>query len=111
MDEPFQMDAFIDYSQVTEEDWVANHEFHYNLPGIKKLIRWMNKFYNEGLVTDYFGIENDDQTKANRVNGYEGFWVGNWDAPWRMEDSFQIDLEKNVPGASWIACEPLQAYQ
>lgn len=102
----FQMDAFIDYSQVTEEDWVANHEFHYNLPGAKEAIRWMNKFYNEGLVTDYFGIENDDQTKANRVNGYEGFWVGNWDAPWRMEDSFQIDLEKNVPGASWIACDP-----
>ena len=54
---------------------------------------------------NYFGIENTDQTKADRVNGYDGFWVGNWDAAWRMEDSYQIDLEKNVPGASWIACD------
>lgn len=101
----FQMDAFIDYSKITEEDWVAYHELHYALPGAKEAIRWMNKFYNEGLVTDYFGIENTDQTKADRVNGYDGFWVGNWDAAWRMEDSYQIDLEKNVPGASWIACD------
>ncbi len=104
----FQMDAFIDYSKVTEEDWVAAHELHYTLPGAKEAIRWMNKFFNEGLVSDYFGIENKDQTKANRVNGYEGFWVGNWDAAWRMEDSYQIDLEKNVPGASWIACDPFK---
>lgn len=101
----YQMDAFIDYSQVTEEDWVAYHDLHYLLPGAKEALRWMNKFFNEGLVTDYFGLENSEQTKTNRVNGYEGFWVGNWDAAWRMEDSFQIDLEKNVPGASFIACD------
>lgn len=101
----YQMDAFIDYSQVTEEDWVAHHDFHYLLPGAKEAIRWMNKFFNEGLVTDYFGIENSDQTKSDRVNGYDGFWMGNWDAAWRMEDSFQIDLEKNVEGASYIACD------
>jgi len=101
----FQMDAFIDYSKVSEEDWVAYHELHYCLPEAKEAVRWMNKFFNEGLVTDYFGIENTDQTKSDRVNGYDGFWVGNWDAAWRMEDSYQIDLEKNVPGASWIACD------
>lgn len=101
----YQMDAFIDYSQVSEEDWVAHHDFHYLLPGAKESIRWMNKFFNEGLVTDYFGIENSDQTKSDRVNGYDGFWVGNWDAAWRMEDSYQIDLGKNVPGAAYIACD------
>lgn len=102
----FQMDAFIDYDQVTEEDWVAYHDLHYALPGAKEALRWMNKFFNEGLVTDYFGIENSDQIKSDRVNGFDGFWVGNWDAAWRMEDSFQIDLEKNVPGASFIPCDP-----
>ncbi len=101
----YQLDSFIDYSQVSEEDWVANSELHYLLPGAKEALRWMNKFYNEGLVTDYYGIENDEQTKSDRVNGYDGFWIGNWDSPWRMEDSFQIDLEKNIPGASYIACD------
>ena len=101
----FQMDAFIDYDQVTEEDWVAYHDLHYALPGAKEAIRWMNKFFNEGLVTDYFGIENTDQTKSDRVNGYDGFWVGNWDSAWRMEDSYQMDLEKNVPGAAYIPCD------
>lgn len=32
----YQMDAFIDYDQVTEEDWVAYHELHYLLPGAKE---------------------------------------------------------------------------
>lgn len=30
------MDAFLDYSQITEEDWVANFKFHYMLPGAKE---------------------------------------------------------------------------
>jgi len=102
----YQMDAFIDWSQVSEEDFVAYHDFHYLLPGAKEAIRWMNKFFNEGLVTDYFGIENSEQTKNYRVNGYEGFWTGNWDVAWRMEDSYQQDMEKNVPGSAWIACDP-----
>lgn len=104
----FQMDAFIDYDQVSEEDWVAYHDFHYLLPGAKEAIRWMNKFFNEGLVTDYFGIENSDQTKSDRVNGYDGFWMGNWDVAWRQEDSYQMDLEKNVPGAYWTTCDPFK---
>lgn len=104
----FQMDAFLDYDQVTEEDWVAYHDLHYALPGAKEAVRWMNKFFNEGLVTDFFGIENSDQVKSDRVNGHDGFWVGNWDAAWRMEDSFQMDLEKNVPGASYIPCDPFK---
>ena len=104
----YQLDAFMDYSQVTEEDWVSYHKFHYLLPGAKEALRWMNKFFNEGLVTDYFGIENSDQTKSDRVTGHDGFWIGNWDAPWRMEDSYQIDLDKNVPGAYFVACDPFK---
>lgn len=104
----YQMDAFIDYDQVTEEDWVAYHELHYLLPGAKEAIRWMNKFFNEGLVTSYFGLENSDQTNSDRVMGYDGYWQGNWDAAWRMEDSFQQELEKNVPGAYWVACDPFK---
>ena len=105
----YQMDSFIDYSQVTEEDWVSHFEFHYLLPGAKEAIRWMNKFYNEGLVTDYFGLANSDQTDADRVMGYDGFWVGNWDSGWRMEMSYSQDLEKNVPGASWVACDAFKS--
>ncbi len=104
----YQMDAFLDYSKITEEDWVANHKFHYMLPGAKEALRWMNKFFNEGLVSDYFGIENSKQTDSDRVNGYDGFWVGNWDVAWRMEKSYAQDLAKNVPGASWIACDPFK---
>lgn len=102
----FQMDQFTDYSQVTEEDWIAYHNFHYLLPGAKEALRWMNKFYNEGLVTDYFGLSNTEQTDADRVQGYDGFWVGNWDAAWRQEMLYSQDLEKNVPGAYWVACDP-----
>ena len=104
----YQMDSFIDYDQITEEDWVAYAEMHYLLPGAKEAIRWMNKFYNEGLVTDYFGISNSEQTDADRVMGYDGFWVGNWDVAWRQEYLYEQELEKNVPGASWVACNAFQ---
>lgn len=102
----YQMDAFIDHSQVTEEDWVAYHDFHYLLPGAKEALRWMNKFFNEGLVTDYFGLSNDEQGDRDRVNGHDGFWVGNWDMAWRQEYSYSQDLAKNVPGAYYVACDP-----
>lgn len=105
----YQLDSFVDYDQVTAEDWVAYSKFHYLLPGAKEAIRWMNKFYNEGLVTDYFGIGNSDQTDADRVQGYDGFWVGNWDAAWRQEYLYSQELEKNVPGASWVACDAFKA--
>lgn len=103
----YQMDAAIDYSQVTEEDWVSYHKFHYLLPGAKEALRTMNKYFNEGLVTDYFGMENSDQTKSDRIMGYCGFFINNWDAPWRMEDALQVEMAKNVEGARWIACDPL----
>ena len=102
----YQMDQFIDYSQVTEEDWIAYHDFHYLLPGAKEAIRWMNKFYNEGLVTEYFGLNNSEQTDADRVQGYDGFWFGNWDVAWRQEYLYSQDLAKNVPGAYYVACDP-----
>lgn len=105
----YQLDSFVDYDQVTAEDWVAYSKFHYLLPGAKEAICWMNKFYNEGLVTDYFGIGNSDQTDADRVQGYDGFWVGNWDAAWRQEYLYSQELEKNVPGASWVACDAFKA--
>ncbi len=105
----YQMDSFIDYSEVTEEDWVAYAEMHYLLPGAKEAIRWMNTFYNEGLVTDYFGIGNSDQTDADRVLGLDGFWMGNWDVAWRMEYLYEQELEKNVPGASWLPCDPFKS--
>lgn len=102
----YQMDAFLDTEEITEEDWVAYHDFHYLLPGAKEAIRWMNKFYNEGLVTDYFGLENSDQTDADRNLGHDGFWVGNWDAAWRQEYDYAVELAKNVDGGRWIACDP-----
>lgn len=105
----YQLDSFVDYDQITAEDWVAYSKFHYLLPGAKEAIRWMNKFYNEGLVTDYFGIGNSDQTDADRVQGYDGFWVGNWDVAWRQEYLYSQELEKNVPGASWVACDAFKA--
>lgn len=104
----YQLDAHIDYDQITEEDWVSYFKFHYLLPGAKEALREMNGYFNEGLVTSYFGIENSDQTKSDRIMGYCGFFVGNWDAPWRMEDALQVEMAKEIEGAKWIACDPYQ---
>ncbi len=100
----YQMDAFIDYDKVTEEDWFAYHKFHAFLPGAKEAFRLMNKWYNQGYVTEFFGLNDADRIKNERVLGYNGYWVGNWDGSWRVEDSFQQEMEKNVDGAYWTTC-------
>lgn len=34
----YQLDSFVDYDQITAEDWVAYNKFHYLLPGAKEAI-------------------------------------------------------------------------
>ena len=40
------------------------------------------------------------------VMGYNGFFTGQPDQPWRTDKNYEIELEKNVPGGHWISCSP-----
>ena len=97
------MDAFIDFTKVTEEDWYAYSGFHEMLPGSKEGYRWLNKLYNEGLLYENFDINDDTATDSALLNGYFGFFSMQPDQPWRTDKNYQKEMEAAVEGAEWIS--------
>ena len=95
-------DPFIDYSKVTEEDWFAYSTNHEMLAGSKDGYKWLNKLYNDGLINENFAIDDDDVGDRYRVLGYYGFFSQQPDQPWRTDKNFETEMEKNVPGSSWV---------
>lgn len=96
-------DAFVDFSKVSEEDWFAYSANHEMLPGAKDAYRWLNKLYNEGLISENFAIDDDTQHDAYLVQGNFGFFSQQPDQPWRTDKNYQKELETNVPGAYWTS--------
>ncbi|MGX8706651.1 MAG: hypothetical protein ACSW8J_08740, partial [bacterium] len=54
-------DAWVDFSQVTEEDWYANARTPEMLPGSKEGFRWLNTLYHDGVIPDTFALTDNDQ--------------------------------------------------
>ncbi len=99
--------AFVDFSKVTEEDWFAMSKNPEMLPGAKEGFRWLNKLYNEGIISESFALQNnDDATDSAMVMGSIGFFNGQPDQPWRTDKNYQKELEKNVEGGHWVSCSP-----
>ncbi len=94
-------DAFVDFSKVTEEDWFAYSANHEMLPGSKDGYRWLNSLYNDGLISENFAIDDDTAHDSYLVQGYFGFFSQQPDQPWRTDKNYELELEKNVEGASW----------
>ncbi len=96
-------DAFIDFSKVTEEDWFAYCRNHEMLPGAKEGYRWLNKLYHEGLLYENFDLDDDAASDTALTQGYFGFFSMQPDQPWRPDKNYEVELENNVPGASWTS--------
>ena len=94
-------DAFLDFSQITEEDWFAYARNPEMLPGSKEGYRWLNKLYNDGILYENFAINDDAAQDSALVQGYFGFFTMQPDQPWRTDKNYQIELEKNVEGGKW----------
>ena len=97
------MDAFIDFSKVTVEDWYAYSGLHEMLPGSKEGYRWLNTLYHEGLLYENFDINDDQATDSALMNGYFGFFSMQPDQPWRTDKNYQKEMEKAVEGAWWTS--------
>ena len=102
-------DAFVDLTQVTEEDWVALKDTPELLPGTKEGLRIMNKWYNDGILYESYAIDTDNALlDTYHTQGYTGLIEGQPEQAWRSDKSYQQELEKNVEGGKWIAGNYLQ---
>lgn len=100
-------DAWVDFSQVTEEDWFAYARNPEMLPGAKEGFRWLNTLYHEGLLPDTFALSDNDQANDTAlIMGYNGFFSQQPDQPWRTDKNYQIELEKNVADGHWVTVQP-----
>ena len=96
--------AFVDFTQVSEEDWVAYYAMPEMLPGAKEGLRMLNKWYHDGILYEGFAIDGSgDLLDTYKMQGYVGFIQDQPDTPWRAADALQQELEKNVEGGRWVA--------
>ena len=102
-------DAFVDFTQVTKEDWFAYAKNPEMLPGSKEGFRWLNTLYHEGIIPETFALsDNDKANDTALIMGYNGFFSQQPDQPWRTDKNYQIELEKNVEGGHWVTVNPFK---
>lgn len=95
--------SFIDYDSLDEADrWTMPH---YMMPGYKDGVRFMNKLYNEGLISKDFALDRDrSQMYSDVASGKVGFYVD--DLGRTLQQGAQYDVLKNtVPGAKLSAVD------
>ncbi len=99
----YYMSAFIDFSTITEEDWVAYKDNPEMLPGAKEALRLFNKWFHDGILYENFAVDTDSTIgDTYMTQGNFGYFQQQYDQPWRTDKNYQAEMAKNVPGAEWI---------
>ncbi|WP_274652873.1 extracellular solute-binding protein [Paenibacillus humicola] len=97
-------------SNLTEKQFATlQTQLPWNLPGYDKAVQFMNKMFNEGLISPNFATDKDGKLlDADISNGKVGAFYTNWDGPYRTAPGTYANLKKNVPGAELIPIDPWQ---
>lgn len=78
----------------------------WTVPGHKDAVQYLNKLYNEKLLTPNFVLDKDGQQYVKDiVQGNVGAAFHNWDNIYRANPGMATELAKNVPGASFVPFE------
>ena len=67
--------------------------------GFEDYVVFMNKLYNEGLISPDFALNGDSELYAEVSSGKAFCYCYNYDHPIRVSPGIQATLEDNVPGA------------
>jgi ABC-type sugar transport system, periplasmic component len=91
------IDSF--WGEQSEEDFVTQP--NWLKPGNKDALKFLNKLYNEKLISPDFALDKTTkQADADVTNGKVGFFSANWDYPLRQNIS--EPLKANVPEANFV---------
>jgi putative aldouronate transport system substrate-binding protein len=98
-------DAFLtDVTEATIAKYQLNQsEILWGMPGYKDCMQFMNKLYNEKLISPDFAIDKTwSQLDADVSSGKAGFYCSNWDNAYRSTPGDYINLLKTVPDAELV---------
>ncbi|CAM4083493.1 extracellular solute-binding protein [Paenibacillus alkaliterrae] len=88
-----------DEQKYTLTQQLGSNDYPTLLPGFKDALQFMNKLYNEGLISKDFGLDKDKKKLGEDVaTGKVGFYSEDDINPFYENGSYDT-LQKNVPGA------------
>ncbi|GHV86767.1 hypothetical protein AGMMS50255_0630 [Spirochaetia bacterium] len=97
------------YQEPMTPEQLAAYPFFYR-PGIKEGMRFLNKLYNEGLVSPNFALDKDySQLTKDVVSGKVGALIRE-PMGWPYANN-GLELAKSVPGAVFIPINPFKNKQ
>lgn len=85
--------------QYTLTQKLGSNDYPTLLPGFKDALQFLNKLYNEGLVSKDFGLDEDKKQLTQDVqNGLVGYFTDDFDNLYYANGSYD-NLKKTVQGA------------
>ncbi len=97
------VNSYLDWENITEEQYLASHDWLETLPGAKEAYRLLNTFYHDGIINPDYPLDaTDDSNNQKYYLGQVGTKIATYDDPYRVDLAYQQEMVKNVPGAYWM---------
>jgi putative aldouronate transport system substrate-binding protein len=95
---------FIDLKMSDRDRWIYSiADRVIMMPGYKRGVYEMNKWYKEGLIfKDFQSMTTVEDFIGQIKSGVVGSFCQNWDFIYRIDMNILVDLRKNVPDAEYI---------
>ena len=78
-------------------------------PGYKEGMKFLNKMYNEGLMSTEFALDKDGKLlEADMANGSVGSYIQNYDMPLRPGAGYIPTLKGKIPGFNFVPADPFK---
>ncbi|NIK69607.1 extracellular solute-binding protein [Paenibacillus sp. BK720] len=101
--------SFIQDGLTDEQRYTLSENLGYPLllPGHKDAVKFLNKLYNEGLVSPDFALDKDEkQVFQDVMNGKVGMYSDNLGNAYADNPGIAKVLTQNVPGANLVPVDP-----
>ncbi|MBJ9990986.1 extracellular solute-binding protein [Paenibacillus sp. S28] len=101
--------SFIEDGLTDEQRYTLSESLGYPLllPGHKEAVRFLNKLYNEGLMSPDFSLDKDEkQVFQDVMTGKVGMYSDNLGNSFNATPGIAKVLTQNVPGAKLVPTDP-----
>jgi putative aldouronate transport system substrate-binding protein len=89
--------------------YLTNGNLRMFAPGYKEGVRFLNKMYNEGLMSSEFYLDKDGKLfERDYTNGYIGGYIQNYDMPLRPGAAYLPTVQEKIKGFDLQPIDPFK---